>query len=132
MLASNLAEQSFVGRSGVTHGVCRRASVAMADADEKMSSPASAEVVEKSLEPVAEKVVRPCGDSTQGSIASGDVQDRQTAKTWPGGMQACVLDLVAARADNGEFPCVRPEDYTDGQQQEVGKHYMFFCCRQSS
>ena len=126
MLASNLAEQSFVGRSGVTHGVCRRVSVAMADADEEMSSPAGAEAVEKSLEPVAEEVVRPCGDSTQGSIASGDVQDRQTAKTWPGGMQACVLDLVAARADNGEFPCVRPEDYTDGQQQEVGKHYILF------
>ena len=33
-----LAEQSFVGRTGVTHGVCRSASVAMADEADAMSS----------------------------------------------------------------------------------------------
>ena len=73
-----LAEQSFVSRTGVTHGVCRRASVAMADADEKMSSPASAEAAEMSPEHVAEEVVRGSGDNT-----SGDVVDRQTEKTGP-------------------------------------------------
>ena len=76
-----LAKQSFVSRTGVTHGVCRRASVAMADADEKMSSPASAEAAEMSPEHVAEEVVRGSGDSTQGVTASGDVLDRQTEKT---------------------------------------------------
>ena len=78
-----LAEQSFVSRTGVTHGVCRRASVAMADADEKMSSPASAEAAEMSPEHVAEEVVRGSGDSTQGVTASGDVLYRQTEKTGP-------------------------------------------------
>ena len=98
-----------------------------------MSSPAGAEAVEKSLEPVAEEVERPCGDSTQGSIASGDVQDRQTAKTWPGGMQACVLDLVAARADNGEFPCVCARKIIPtGNSRRRENTTCFLCCRQSS